>query len=158
MSEFINFDNKQYKPFELYEDLNINNKNKSIHQTGNFSQNKLSKNYFSVKNIDFIQETIISEIYKLTKGTKIQKQSDDELIIIMKSIYLQYSRNNDNNIEEQICSLNDRILEYCINNVYSNLKQYNKYIEDITSEKKLMEFPQNANIKGEKCLMPNHFF
>jgi hypothetical protein len=158
MSEFINFDNKQYKQFELYEDLHVNNQNKSIKLTGNFYENNLSKNYFSDKNIDLLQKTIISEIYKLTKGTKIQKQSEDELLIVMKSIYLQYSRNNEDNIEKQIDSLNNRVLEYCINNVYTNLIQYNKYIEDITSQQKLMEFPKNVNIKGDKGLMANHFF
>lgn len=158
MSQFINLDNSCTTPFELYENLYVENEHNSINFTGNFSTNKLTDMFFSKININNIQKTIITEIYKKTKGIKISKQSEDELLIVMKSIYLQYGRNNSSSIKKQIENLNNRVLEYCINNVYMNLKQYNKYIEDITSEKTTLDFPENVNIKGDKTLMPNHFF
>lgn len=158
MSQFIDFDNTCSQPFELYENLNVINKSDQINNIGNFQENKLSISYFSKENIDFLQNTMISEIYKLTKGTRISKQSDIELKIIMKSIYLQYGRNMDTNIEEQVQELNKRVLDYSIDNINSNLKQYNQYIKDITSEQTIMEMPQNVHIKGEKTLLPKHFF
>lgn len=158
MSQFIDFDNTCSQPFELYENLNVINKSDQINKIGNFKENKLSISYFSKENIDFLQNTMISEIYKLTKGTRISKQSDIELKIIMKSIYLQYGRNMDTNIEEQVQELNKRVLDYSIDNINSNLKQYNQYIKDITSEQTIMEMPQNVHIKGEKTLLPKHFF
>ena len=158
MSQFIDFDNTCSQPFELYENLNVINESDQINNIGNFQENKLSISYFSKENIDFLQNTMISEIYKLTKGTRISKQSDIELKIIMKSIYLQYGRNMDTNIEEQVQELNKRVLDYSIDNINSNLKQYNQYIKDITSEQSIMEMPQNVHIKGEKTLLPKHFF
>ena len=117
MSQFIDFDNTCSQPFELYENLNVINKSDQINKIGNFKENKLSISYFSKENIDFLQNTMISEIYKLTKGTRISKQSDIELKIIMKSIYLQYGRNMDTNIEEQVQELNKRVLDYSIDNI-----------------------------------------
>ena len=158
MSQFIDFDNSCSQPFELYETLSVTNTSNQINNVGNLKTTKLSNYYFSKENIDFLQNTMISEIYKLTKGTRITKQSNDELKIIMKSIYLQYGRNMDTHIKEQTDQLNKKVLDYSIENIYSNLKQYNHYIKDITSEKTVMDMPQNVHIKGEKTLTPNHFF
>ena len=52
--------------------------------TGTFSKNKLSELYFSQSNIDFLQDAMIEGIYKLTNGVRIAKQSEDELVIIMR--------------------------------------------------------------------------
>ena len=75
----------------------------------------------------------------------------------MKSIYLQNSRNNDNEIQIQINYLNKLVLDYCVENVYVNLLQYVKYIDDITKEKVVLDRPQNVDVKGSKTLMPNYF-
>ena len=155
-SAFINLDNFQSAPFKLYENNNVKN-DKAEKMTGTLTKNNLSKIYFSQSNIDFIQNTIISEIYRQL-NQKINKQSEDELLIVMRSIYLQYSKHSNENINYQVQQLNKRVLDYCIPNVATNLKQYNQYIKDITSEKQIMDKPQFVNIKGEKTLMPKHFF
>ena len=88
---------------------------------------------------------------------KIGRQSEDELIIVMRSIYLQHGKNVDTNIDTQINILNELVLDYCVDNVYSNLLQHLQYIIDITKEQQVMDRPQSVDIKGEKTLMPNHF-
>ena len=75
----------------------------------------------------------------------------------MKSIFLQNARNNDNDLQYQIDELNKLVLGYCVNNVYVNLLQYVKYIDDITKETTVMDRPKSVDIKGNKTLMPNHF-
>ena len=49
------------------------------------------------------------------------------------------------------------VLDYCVDNVYVNLLQYVKYIDDITKEQTVIDRPQNVDVKGNKTLMPNHF-
>jgi len=49
------------------------------------------------------------------------------------------------------------VLDYCVDNVYGNLQQYLKYIDDITKENTVLDMPQNVDIKGSKTLMPNYF-
>lgn len=153
----IDLTNCVSKPFERYENLNVINENK-YNRTGNFQTTKLSDMFFSQENIDHLQNQIIIGVYKKTDGKyRISKQSDDELVIVMKSIYLQYGRNNETEIQMQVNTLNKYVLDYCINDVYVNLQQYIKYIDDITKDQTVIDRPVNTDIKGNKTLMPNYF-
>jgi hypothetical protein len=155
MSSRIDLTNFNGTPFELYENNNIQN-NKTKNMTGTMSKNSLSDIFFSQSNIDLLQDYIIKGVFD-TSGTKIVKQSEDELSIIMRSIYLQHGKNLDYNIQEQINTLNEHILKYCIPNINSSIKQYNGYIKDITKEQDIMDMPQSVNTKGDKTLMPRYF-
>ena len=143
-------------PFQLYENNNVIN-DKGNNLTGNFCNNNLNKLYFCQSNIDLLQDSIIEGVFKVSNGNKISKQSEDELLIIMRSIYLQHSKNQPNNIQQQIHELNKLVLEYCIPNIHSSIKQYKGYINDITKQQTVMDKPQSVSIKGEKTLMPRHF-
>jgi len=156
MSQFINLDNYNGTPFELYENNNVSN-NKGNRMTGTFKSTKLSDVFYSQSNIDFLQNSMIEGVFKLSNGVKIDKQSEDELLIIMRSIFLQHSKNLNTNIQEQIQVLNGLVLDYCIPNINGNIKQYNGYIHDITKEQDIMEMPQFVNTKGDKTLMPRYF-
>lgn len=156
MSQFINLDNYNGAPFELYENNNVTN-NKGNRMTGTFKSTKLSDVFYSQSNIDFLQNSMIDGVFKLSNGVKIDKQSEDELLIIMRSIFLQHSKNLNINIQEQIQVLNGLVLDYCIPNINGNIKQYNGYINDITKEQDVMEMPQFVDTKGDKTLMPRYF-
>ena len=156
-SSRINLGNCVSKPFDLYENLNVNNNNK-YSNTGNQQKSKLSDLYFSQANIDYLQNEIIRKVYEKSDGKhRITKQNEDELVIVMKSIFLQNARNSDIDLQYQIDQLNKLVLDYCVDNVYINLLQYVKYIDDITKETQVMDRPINVDIKGSKTLMPNHF-
>ena len=154
--EPTDFNNFNGTPFQLYENNNVIN-DKSSNMTGNLCNNNLSKIYFCQSNIDLLQDSIIEGVFKVSNGTKISKQSEDELLIIMRSIYLQHSKNQPNNIQQQIHELNKLVLEYCIPNINSSIKQYNGYIHDITKQQTVMDKPQSVSVKGDKTLMPRHF-
>ena len=156
MSSFINLDNYNGAPFDLYENNNVVN-DKSNNMTGTFLKNELSNLYFSQSNIDYLQDSMLDGIYKLTNGARIDKQSEDELLIVMRSIYLQFGKNSDENVSNQVYELNKKVLKYCIKNINDNLKQYKGYINDITKERDVLEMPENVDIKGDKTLMPRHF-
>ncbi len=111
--------------------------------------NNLNKAFFSKQNIDLIQKEIIERIYKKTNNkARIGRQSDTELKIVMRSIYLQQSKNLPNNIKKQIYELNEKVLEYCVNAVYVELQQYLGYIRDINSLKQPLDRPTNMSSKG----------
>jgi len=152
------FNNYNGKPFQLYENNNVKN-NKSNNMTGNFTKSNLTELYYSQSNIDLLQELIIKGIYNNPKTfrQKISKQSENELLIIMRSIFLQHCKNHPNNIQNQIHELNKLVLDYCIPNIISSIKQYNCYINDITKENTVIDKPQFVSCKGEKTLMPRHF-
>ena len=158
-SSRINLDGFTSNPYQLFENLNVKNETKFEKLTGTFASNALSDLYFSQENIDYIQTQIISRIYEKTlKKHILGKQSEDELVIVMRSIYLQYGKNQQSNLDMQINTLNEHVLDYCVDNVYTNLIQHFEYINDITRDQAVLDMPQTTHIKGSKSLMPNHFF
>lgn len=101
--------------------------------TGTFENSKLSEKYFSKENIDFIQNKLKEEVYKLSGNTiLIDRQPDDSIVMVMRSMFYMYSLNQIYNIDTQIEQLNNRVLEYCIKNVYSEAVAYIKYKKDIS--------------------------
>ena len=154
----INLDGYNSKSFTLYEDLNVSN-NKYEKLTGRNQTTTLSDLYFSQSNIDYLQTEIISRVFeKTSKQQIIGKQSDDELLIVMRSIYLQHGKNMEYHFDEQINKLNELVLDYCVDNVYNNLVQYIGYIDDITKDQPVLDRPQSFNVKGDKSLQPKYFF
>ena len=158
-SSRINLDGFNGKPFELFENLNVKNDGKFKNLTGTFSESNVSKLFFSQENLDYLQTQIISRVYEKTmKKHVVGRQSDDELLIVMRGTYLQYGKNVEKDIDVQINYLNELVLDYCVDNVHTNLLQYFEYINDITKEQPVLNNPETTHIKGSKSLMPNLFF
>jgi hypothetical protein len=112
----------------------------------------LSDSYFSKKNIELIQNSIRKGVYdKSNQRILIDKQSEDQLVLVMRSMYLQYSKNLDTNIPKQIEELNSHVLNYCISSVYNEAVSYLKYKEDASSMHKPMQHPIYSN-KTNKTL------
>jgi len=102
--------------------------------TGNLLNSKLSDLYFSKENIKLLQNGLRAGVYNKSKGAYlIDEQSEDELKIIMRSTFLQYSNNDLDNIKEQITELNDLILEYAVNQVYNEAQSYIQYKIDAST-------------------------
>jgi hypothetical protein len=102
--------------------------------TGNWSDTLLSTTYFSSKNIKIIQNGIRIGVFQRSNGQyTIGIQDCDSLKIIMRSVFLQHSANKPDNIPEQINELNKIVLNYCIQQVYSEAEGYMKYIYDVST-------------------------
>jgi len=110
--------------------------------TGIFDESPLIKAYFSKENIENIQRSIIIGVYEKSNGQyQIGTQDCESLKIIMRSVYLQNSVNLPNNIPEQIKSLNNIVLNYCINSIYGEVQGYMKYLYDASTLYTPMEHP-----------------
>jgi hypothetical protein len=118
----------------------------SIHTT-----TKLNYAFFSKENIDIVQNAIRYEVWKRTeKKHLIARQSDTELGIIMRSFYLQYGKNLPTNIPEQVQELNNLVVEYLVPKVIIQVNQYLSYLVDISTPYRIVEYPTNTAIHGEK--------
>jgi hypothetical protein len=101
---------------------------------GLWTETTLSHIFFSQQNIQLLQNGIRSGVYHRSNGQYIIGPQDyDSLKIIMRSVYLQNSSNLPNHITEQIEQLNKMVLEYCIQQVYSEAQGYMKYISDVST-------------------------
>lgn len=134
-----------------------------VESTLNYSQEAtpLSSVYFSRTNIDILQQLIKQEVYRkcesdtdpiLTnhKPVLIANQDETNLKIIMRSIYLQYAKNVPTDIDNQVKELNNLVLNECIPDIITNLKQYLGYITDIQRLPNPMDHPSYVSSKGEK--------
>ena len=141
-------------PFQLFDEKNNIKENANVDSTKNIiSDTPLSKVYFSEDNIDLIQDELKQAVYNKTDNKYvIDRQSDTELLIVMRSIFLQNSNNLPYDIKNQIIQLNKLVLDYCIPNVVSGILSYNGYLRDIANPIMPMENPQNVSSAGTKTL------
>jgi hypothetical protein len=111
----------------------------------------LSFYFFSIENIEHLQWLIRRKIYEMSDGKyKIDKQNQDELLVIMRSVYLEYSINNREKINRQIVCLNNKVLEYVCPQVLSSVRMYEQYLRDSTQPYNTMERPQFESMRGTK--------
>ena len=119
---------------------------KNIH-----SESRVSNLFFSKENMDILQDGIRFVVFKKTKEV-ISKQSEPELQVIMRSIYLQYSKNLNTNIIEQVKDLNSKVLDYTVSYIANQIHNYKIYTNDITNMPIPLERSKNMSSAGTKNL------
>ena len=113
---------------------------------GLWTSDSLSNAFFSQQNIQIIQNGIRAGVYHRSNGQYVIGPQDcDSLKIVMRSVFLQYSANQPNNITQQIAQLNKIVLDYCIQQVYSEAQGYMKYINDASTLVVPISHPVMAN-------------
>jgi hypothetical protein len=141
-----------------YQHVELNNFNTDSIK-GNLSENSLNSLFFSEINLDAIQLGIKNLVAKKTNGKHILgRQSDTELRIIMRSIYLQYGRNLNEDIILQVKDLNKKVLDYCVPKILINIEQYEQYIIDASNVHVPLERSENVSNKGSKTLYRKELF
>ena len=126
---------------------------------GQWDETTLSKAYFSTENIQIIQNGIRSGVYKKSNQQYLVAPQDcDSLKIIMRSVFLQHSANQTDNISQQISELNKIVLDYCVFHVYSEAQGYMKYLHDVSTLAVPLATPIVETYKDKNnYLMPKWF-
>lgn len=138
-------------PFMMFQETSSIKDDKNNGTMPFLDKTLLSQLYFSSKNIDLVQKKIKNVVHKATRGNvNIDRQSDDELLIVMRSIYLQYGMNCDKKVTDQVYALNDRVVKYCAKNITSNISMYLKYLSDLDNTSRIMDYPIHSTISGDK--------
>ena len=113
----------------------------------------LNQLFFSKKNMEIIQNMIRYNVYeKSEKKYIIDKQSDIELEIIMRSIYLQHSPNLPNKTKEQIAYLNKLVSDWSVEQILPEVNQYFGYMKEIEYMPMPFDLPLNLSSKGSRSL------
>ena len=121
---------------------------------GQLCSSKLSQHFFSKCNLDHLQNLLIQNIYKLSnKKYKIGRQSDKELLVIMRHIYMNEAKNRDTNIIEQVNVLNNSIIEKIIPSLLSNIIQQQEYLKKISNPLLIMEPPINVSSSNTRTTL-----
>jgi hypothetical protein len=112
---------------------------------------QLSATYFSTENMRILQNGIRAGVYHASNGQYlVGEQECASLKIIMRSIFLQHSKNLPNHIPEQIAALNKLVLNQCVPSVLSEAGGYLNYLRDASTLAVPMALPTMTSNYGNK--------
>lgn len=129
-----------------------------------YGETPLTFLFFSKQNVDNVQKLIRMLVNKHT-GQNIDNQSNTELLIIMRSIFLEYSRHPklidesmSENVKKQLLTqytlevdrLNKLVVDATVPLIISQLQQYLIYLDDASSPLRVMDKPLSTSVKGTK--------
>ena len=146
--------NEVIKDMKMFDNENKVQNNFQIESLyGIQEKSQLNQIFFSKKNMDIIQNMIRYTVYeKSNKKYMIDRQSDVELEIVMRSIYLQHSPNLPNKIKEQIDYLDRLVNDWCTDQILPEVQQYEGYIKEIEYMPLPIDLPLNLSSKGSRSL------
>lgn len=129
--------NQQYKEYSLSENINITKKSRNVVYDmlrGIQEPSVFSMLYFSCENISEIQKLIKYNVYK-QGNFRIDYQSEQELLIVMRAIYLEYSKipRKQEDYTYEIARLNQLVVERAIRVILSEITQQKKFQFDIAN-------------------------
>ncbi|AKI80141.1 hypothetical protein QJ850_gp558 [Acanthamoeba polyphaga mimivirus] len=123
------------------------------------TESVISKVFYSPENIKLIQKQIIKRVFKLTKGSYvIDKQNKEDLLIVMKSVYMQNAGGLNTKItsikqiRNIIADLNTNVINEVIPGIMTEVKSYVRYVNDVFNPVMPLDRPVNVSNSGTKSL------
>lgn len=118
----------------------------------------ISKLYFSRVNVSALQQGIRYSVHKYSNEKYlIDNQSEKELMLIMRSIYLTYSNELPFDVISQVKELNKKVIGYCVPRIIQELDMNSTYKHDITHMPDPISRSTNVSVKGSRSLERTEF-
>jgi hypothetical protein len=122
--------------FQMAERIAVKNKATEYREAliGEWEYNVLAQVFYSVENIQIIQNGLRAGVYKMSNEKyAVPPQNIDTLKTIMRSVYLQYAEHYEDNITQQVERLNQLVWDYTVPSLYNETMGYMKYLQDQSS-------------------------
>lgn len=139
-------------PFTMYDDLRSEGAREGLRASTHLQRTPLSDAFFGGANVERLQAALRAEILKRT-GYAIDRQSDEQLLIVMRYVFMQSARHQGG--EEEVARLNGLVLREIVPQVGAGLAQYLAYLRDASTLPTPIPRGQATSIKGTK---PNELF
>jgi hypothetical protein len=94
------------------------------------SNTSLNEQFFSPENVEVLQQQIRSTVAGMVNA-QIDRQSDSDLLMVMRSYYLTYAQNVPGNEAQELAELNARVVAFCSNRIAVEVEAYRYYRKDI---------------------------
>lgn len=96
---------------------------------------ELETRFFSKENIELINKQLILTVYKKTnKKFLICNQKEEDLIIVMRYVFIEFARHLPYDITGQIKDLNCNVVGEILPTIVSNVDQKVGYLRDISTQ------------------------
>ena len=145
-------------PLFLKEQIPLDDKTNYFNATKYiFQPSELTNTYFSKENINNVHNDIKKKVYELSQQKYVIDDQDmDTLKVIMRSIFLQYSKFQFENIAQQVSHLNQMVIDSSSQTIFGEIQGYLKYKQDASSMYTLMERP--VYLHNDNSLELKRFF
>lgn len=125
---------------------------------GVHTKTPLNDLFFSKKNIDALQLGIRNLVADRTNNEFIiGNQSEVELQIIMRAIYLSHAKHLPYDIIGQVRTLNAKVLDYCVPRILEEIRMYNYYKNDVSKLPMPLDRGEFSSAKGTRFLEQREF-
>lgn len=114
------------------------------------SSTPVNEQFFSPGNMDIIQDRIRTTVRSMVSAD-IDRQSDTDLMLVMRSYYLQYAG-------ESVEQLNERVVDFCANRIAVEVEAYRYYRKDILDFPAPIQRPLDTHVYGTRTGELKSFF
>jgi Family of unknown function (DUF5761) len=115
--------------------------------------------FFGDANMDNLQTQIRTAVLEMSKGEyNLKPQSEADLMLIMRSYYLQYAQNNPDNVAQELDQLNQRVVAFASNRIMVEITAYNRYRKDILDFPEPIARPMDMHVYGTRTGELKSFF
>ena len=112
----------------------------------------VSELFFSELNVNALHEAVRYLVYKFSECKHvIQRQSDDELQIIMRGIYLEHGKNAPFKVVEQVRDLNALVLDFAVPRILNEISAWETYqSQALRNPIPQLDRPASVSVSGPK--------
>jgi hypothetical protein len=115
--------------------------------------------FFSPNNVENLQRKIHDAVLEMSKGEyDLSPQSEADLMLIMRSYYLQYGEHNPDEVAKELEQLNQRVVAFASNRIMVEIVAYKRYRKDILDFPEPIEHPKDMHIYGTRTGELKSFF
>ena len=114
------------------------------------SSTPVNEQFFSPQNMDVLQDRIRVMVRGMVNAD-IDRQSEPDLTLVMRSYYLQYAG-------ESVEQLNERVAGFCANRIAVEVEAYRYYRKDILDFPAPIARPIDTQVYGTRTGELNSFF
>ena len=126
---------------------------------GNVTATPLNQTFFSPANVQIVQNKLRRDVYDRSGGEfLIDNQSVEELLTVMRAMYLQYGKNQPTRIREQIEELNQIVSDWAVPKIVAECSMHKTYLHDIQNLPVPLQQPVFLSQKGTKSSSFDRFF
>ena len=105
--------------------------------------------YFSEFNQNLLQRGI-RQTFKNKTGIAIDRQNPDDLYSIMRVVFINNSGDHYSRVNEQVRTMNARVIQMALGHIQTGVSQYMSYIKDIDTINAPLDLPKNTSTYGNK--------
>lgn len=147
-----------YKTYSLFQENSRRDNFSAEAVKGLHVRTRVGDMFFSQKNIDLLQDAIRFQVYKQSCNRHvIDKQSESELKLIMRAVYLQNGQHQQYDEERQVKELNTLVLNFAVPRIIQEINMYLYYKKDIDKIPEPLARGEFSSSKGTRQLISREF-